>query len=216
VNTNTQAGPPLLAVEGLSVLFEGQPGAAVTNASWDLRREQVLAVVGASGSGKSVSAMSVLGLLPPTALVTGSIRLATRLAAPVELVGASPRTLRGVRGGIVGLVSQEPMNAWNLVLTIGSQVVEAIRAHERSSRQGAQARLLELLGEVGLVDDERVARSFPHQLSGGQLQRALIAMAISGDPAVLIADEPTTALDVTVQAGPTMGRESTGRRHAFD
>lgn len=197
----TPDGPPLLVVEGLSVLFDGQPTPAVTNASWELHRGQVLAVVGESGSGKSVTAMSVLGLLPATAAVTGSIRLASGLSPPIELVGAAPRTLRGVRGGIVGLVSQEPMNAWNPVLTIGSQVVEAIRAHAPVARKGAQARLLALFGEVGLVDAERVARSFPHQLSGGQLQRALIAMAISGDPAVLIADEPTTALDVTVQAG---------------
>jgi peptide/nickel transport system ATP-binding protein len=201
VSTHTQDGQPLLAVEGLSVLFEGQPAPAVMNASWELQRGQVLAVVGESGSGKSVTAMSVLGLLPATASVTGSIRLATGFDAPTELVGAPPRTLRGVRGGIVGLVSQEPMNAWNPVLTIGSQVVEAIRTHARMSRGGAHARLLALFGEVGLADAERVARSFPHQLSGGQLQRALIAMAISGDPAVLIADEPTTALDVTVQAG---------------
>ena len=197
----TQDGPPLLAVGGLSVLFDGQHTPAVANASWELQRGQVLAVVGESGSGKSVTAMSVLGLLPATAAVTGSIRLTTGLAASVELVGAPPRTLRGVRGGIVGLVSQEPMNAWNPVLTIGLQVVEAIRTHDRMSRKGAHARLLALFAEVGLDDAERVARSFPHQLSGGQLQRALIAMAISGDPAVLIADEPTTALDVTVQAG---------------
>jgi peptide/nickel transport system ATP-binding protein len=201
VSIVTQDGQPLLRVEGLSVQFDGQPVRAVTNASWNLRRAQVLAVVGESGSGKSVTAMSVLGLLPATAAVTGSIRLTTGSAAPVELVGARSRTLRGVRGGIIGLVSQEPMSAWNPVLTIGCQVVEAIRVHEKVSRKGAHARLLALLDEVGLPDAERVARSFPHQLSGGQLQRALIAMAISGDPAILIADEPTTALDVTVQAG---------------
>lgn len=201
MSTFAHDGQPLLTVEGLSVVFDGQRVPAVDDASWTLRRGQVLAVVGESGSGKSVTAMSALGLLPATATVTGSIRLSTGSEPSIELIGASPRTLLNVRGSVLGLVSQEPMNAWNPVLTIGTQVAEAIRTHSRVSRAGARARLLELFTEVGLADGERAARSFPHQLSGGQLQRALIAMAISSDPAILIADEPTTALDVTVQAG---------------
>jgi peptide/nickel transport system ATP-binding protein len=201
VSIPTDGRQPLLAVEGLSVVFDGQSMPAVDHASWALQPGRVLALVGESGSGKSVTAMSVLGLLPATATVTGSIRLTTGVATAVELVGAGTGALLKVRGGVVGLVSQEPMSAWNPVVTIGAQVVEAIRAHARVSRRDATARLFELFREVGLVDAERIARSFPHQLSGGQLQRALIAMAISADPVVLIADEPTTALDVTVQAG---------------
>ncbi|WPF81117.1 ABC transporter ATP-binding protein [Sanguibacter sp. 4.1] len=204
---------PLLTVDGLTVRFEGQDTPAVGGVSWTLERGQVLALVGESGSGKSVTAFSVLGLLPATATVAGSIRLdaehlgsepgrdGARRGGPVELVGASSDTLRGVRGGVVGLVSQEPMNAWNPVLTIGWQIIEAVRTHAKVSRAQARERLLQLLHEVGLTDPERVARSYPHQLSGGQLQRALIAMALSADPVALIADEPTTALDVTVQAG---------------
>ena len=192
---------PLIAVDGLSVSFEGQDAPAVGGVSWTLERGQVLALVGESGSGKSVTAFSVLGLLPATATVAGSVRLTEHGGEPVELVGASADTLRGVRGGVVGLVSQEPMNAWNPVLTIGWQIIEAVRTHGKVSRAHARERLVQLLHEVGLSDPERVARSYPHQLSGGQLQRALIAMSLSADPAALIADEPTTALDVTVQAG---------------
>jgi len=210
---NAESTVPLLTVDGLTVRFEGQDTPAVGGVSWTLERGQVLALVGESGSGKSVTAFSVLGLLPATATVAGSIRLdaehlgsepahdRARHGGPVELVDATSETLRGVRGGVVGLVSQEPMNAWNPVLTIGWQIIEAVRTHAKVSRAQARERLLQLLHEVGLTDPERVARSYPHQLSGGQLQRALIAMALSADPVALIADEPTTALDVTVQAG---------------
>jgi len=215
---NAESTVPLLTVDGLTVRFEGQDTPAVGGVSWTLERGQVLALVGESGSGKSVTAFSVLGLLPATATVAGSIRLdaehlgsepahdgarhdGARRGGPVELVDATSDTLRGVRGGVVGLVSQEPMNAWNPVLTIGWQIIEAVRTHAKVSRAQARERLLQLLHEVGLTDPERVARSYPHQLSGGQLQRALIAMALSADPVALIADEPTTALDVTVQAG---------------
>ncbi|SDC65506.1 peptide/nickel transport system ATP-binding protein [Sanguibacter gelidistatuariae] len=200
-------GQPLVTVEGLTVQFEGQDRPAVDGVSWTLHRGQVLALVGESGSGKSVTAFSVLGLLPATAEVTGSVRLAPTEGvgegggASMQLVGATPAQLLPVRGGVVGLISQEPMNAWNPVLTIGWQIIEAIRVHSKVTRARARERLLELLREVGLADPERIARSYPHQLSGGQLQRALIAMAISADPVALIADEPTTALDVTVQAG---------------
>ncbi|ACZ22337.1 ATPase component of various ABC-type transport systems with duplicated ATPase domain [Sanguibacter keddieii DSM 10542] len=202
MSTNTETTVPLVSVDGLTVRFEGQDTPAVGGVSWSLERGQVLALVGESGSGKSVTAFSVLGLLPATATVAGSVRLAVeRDGQPVELVGASSDTLRGIRGGVVGLVSQEPMNAWNPVLTIGWQIIEAVRTHAKVSRAQARERLLQLLHEVGLPDPERVARSYPHQLSGGQLQRALIAMSLSADPVALIADEPTTALDVTVQAG---------------
>ncbi|RZT79716.1 peptide/nickel transport system ATP-binding protein [Micromonospora violae] len=189
---------PLLAVAGLAVKFEvdGDTHTAVRDASFALHRGQVLALVGESGSGKSVTAMAALGLLPATARVSGSITL-----AGTELIGAEPSLLRDVRGGQIGTIFQEPMTALNPVFTIGDQVAEAIRAHRPVTHSAANARVLELLATVGLDDPARVARSYPHELSGGQLQRAMIAMAISCDPLLLIADEPTTALDVTVQAG---------------
>ncbi|MEH1163887.1 ABC transporter ATP-binding protein [Micromonospora sp. CPCC 205539] len=194
----TATRSPLLAVAGLAVSFEvdGETHTAVRDASFDLHGGRVLALVGESGSGKSVTAMATLGLLPATARVSGSITL-----AGTQLIGAEPRLLRDVRGGRIGTIFQEPMTALNPVFTIGDQVAEAIRAHRTVTRGAAAARVLELLATVGLDDPTRVARSYPHELSGGQLQRAMIAMAISCDPVLLIADEPTTALDVTVQAG---------------
>ncbi|MFD6445342.1 dipeptide ABC transporter ATP-binding protein [Promicromonospora sp. NPDC060204] len=225
-------GQPLLQVEGLSVVFDDAARPAVDGVSWALRPGRVTALVGESGSGKTVSAMAVLGLLPDAAAVGGSIRLGGSFGggggagsggdvgsgagagsgadagsggAATELVGASSETFRQVRGAVLSLVSQEPMSAWNPVLTIGDQVAEALRAHrrgpDRPSRRAAHERVLELLAEVGLRDPERVAAAYPHQLSGGQLQRALVAMGLSQDPVAIIADEPTTALDVTVQAG---------------
>ncbi|MFD6177201.1 MULTISPECIES: dipeptide ABC transporter ATP-binding protein [unclassified Isoptericola] len=197
IDTGVQPGngQPLLQVEGLSVVFEDAAAPAVDGSAWALRPGRVTALVGESGSGKSVSAMAVLGLLPPSATVTGSIRYGGQ-----ELVGAGPEEYRAVRGAVFSLVSQEPMSAWNPVLTIGDQVAEAVRAHARVPRGAARERVLALLREAGLQEPERIARSYPHQLSGGQLQRALIAMALSQDPVAIVADEPTTALDVTVQA----------------
>ncbi|CAI9407305.1 MULTISPECIES: dipeptide ABC transporter ATP-binding protein [Aestuariimicrobium] len=204
-----QSGAPLLRVRDLDISF-GSP--AVRGASWQLQRGRVTALVGESGSGKSVSAMAVLGLLPGTATVTGSIVFSPddRPGADsdrTELVGASADTFRAVRGAIFSLVSQEPMGAWNPVLTLGDQVAEAVQAHRgrghRSpplDRSDLRSRVHHLFTEAGLRDPARIAGSFPHQLSGGQLQRALIAMALAQDPVAIIADEPTTALDVTVQA----------------
>ncbi|MGW2094924.1 dipeptide ABC transporter ATP-binding protein [Promicromonospora sukumoe] len=202
-------GQPLLTVEGLSVVFDDAAAPAVDGVSWALRPGRVTALVGESGSGKTVSAMAVLGLLPDAAAVRGSIRLGSGLGAGrgagAELVGATTETYREVRGAVLSLVSQEPMSAWNPVLTVGDQVAEALRAHrrrpDRPNRRAAHERVLELLAEAGLRDPERVAAAYPHQLSGGQLQRALVAMGLSQDPVAIIADEPTTALDVTVQAG---------------
>ncbi|MBF4602713.1 dipeptide ABC transporter ATP-binding protein [Curtobacterium sp. VKM Ac-2884] len=187
---------PLLEVEGLRVAF-GDAEPVVRDVSFDLTPGRVLALVGESGSGKSVSAMSVLGLLPPEARVSGSVRFRGE-----ELVGASDDTLRAVRGAGIGVVFQEPMNSFTPVLTIGTQVAEAIRAHPTDlDRAAVSARVDELLRAAGLTDPERIRKAYPHELSGGQLQRAMIAMALAGDPVALIADEPTTALDVTVQAG---------------
>ena len=190
----------ILSVDEVSIAFTGSNGAArtvVDRVSFELAPGRVLALVGESGSGKSVTAMSTLGLLPPDATVTGSIRLNGR-----ELLGMDAARMREVRGGQIGTIFQEPMTAFNPVQQIGRQVGEAIRAHDaKIGRAAVRSRVDELLVSVGIREPQRVFRSYPHELSGGQLQRAMIAMAISCDPVALIADEPTTALDVTVQAG---------------
>jgi peptide/nickel transport system ATP-binding protein len=187
---------PILQVEGLRVAF-GDAEPVVRDVSFALTPGRVLALVGESGSGKSVSAMSVLGLLPPQARVSGSARFRGE-----ELVGASVESLRAVRGAGIGVVFQEPMNSFTPVLSIGTQIAEAVRAHPSGlDRAGVSARIDGLLRSAGLDDPARIRRAYPHELSGGQLQRAMIAMALAGDPVALIADEPTTALDVTVQAG---------------
>ncbi|MFG1992225.1 ABC transporter ATP-binding protein [Actinoplanes sp. NPDC048988] len=181
----------LLEIHDLDISFGAVE--ATRGVAFELRRGQVLALVGESGSGKSVSAMSILGLLPGTATVKGSITLEGE-----QLVGASAPRLRELRGGKIGTVFQEPMTAFNPVFTIRDQIAEALRTHKRVA---TKQKVHELLETVGLDDPARIARSYPHQLSGGQLQRAMIAMAVSCDPVLLIADEPTTALDVTAQAG---------------
>ncbi|PZF02322.1 glutathione ABC transporter ATP-binding protein [Curtobacterium sp. MCLR17_040] len=187
---------PILQVEGLRVAF-GDAEPVVRDVSFDLTPGRVLALVGESGSGKSVSAMSVLGLLPPQASVSGSARFRGE-----ELIGAPVETVRAVRGAGIGVVFQEPMNSFTPVLSIGTQIAEAVRVHPTGlDRAGVRARVDELLRDAGLADPERIRKAYPHELSGGQLQRAMIAMALAGDPVALFADEPTTALDVTVQAG---------------
>jgi peptide/nickel transport system ATP-binding protein len=204
---------PLLAVRKLGVDFVTDTGThtAVSEISLTVARGRVLAIVGESGSGKSVTALSLLGLLPATAQVRGSAVLAGGVLARgvlagggpagTELVGAAPATLRSVRGRRIGAVFQDPFTTFNPVMRIGTQIAEAVMAHTRIGTRQATAQVLALLDRVGLPDVPRISRSFPHELSGGQLQRAMIAMAISGEPDLLVADEPTTALDVTVQAG---------------
>ncbi|WP_072313231.1 ABC transporter ATP-binding protein [Agrococcus sp. Marseille-P2731] len=191
-------GGPILAVERLSVTFDvdGDTAVSVVSASFEVGRDEIVAIVGESGSGKSVTALSILGLLPKNATVSGSIRFDGR-----ELLGLERRALREVRGSGIAMIFQDPMAALNPVFTIGFQLVEAIRAHDRSlSGARARARALELLELVEIPEPARRLRSFPHEFSGGQAQRVVIAMALANDPALLIADEPTTALDVTVQA----------------
>ncbi|WP_103349389.1 ABC transporter ATP-binding protein [Amycolatopsis sp. CA-128772] len=168
---------------------------AVRGVGYEVRAGEVVAVVGESGSGKTVTAMSLLGLLPPTARVTGRAELAGR-----DLYAMTPAELREVRGGRVGMVFQEPMSALNPVFTVGDQLLEAIRTHRSGPAAAARDRAIELLGLVGLPNPRERFRSYPHELSGGQLQRIVIAMAVANEPELLIADEPTTALDVTVQA----------------
>ncbi|MFT4122401.1 MAG: ABC transporter ATP-binding protein [Microbacteriaceae bacterium] len=188
---------PLLSIRDLHVEFalDARTVTAVERLDVDVDRDEVVALVGESGSGKSVSSMSVLGLLPSNARVSGSIRF-----EGTELVDADAATLRSVRGGGAAMVFQDPSQALDPVFTVGHQLVEAIRAHQRMPRAAARERALELLRSVEMPDPEQRMGFYPHQLSGGQAQRVVIAIGLAGDPRLLIADEPTTALDVTVQA----------------
>ncbi|WP_328333173.1 MULTISPECIES: ABC transporter ATP-binding protein [unclassified Streptomyces] len=190
--------PPVLSVRDLSVSFSsgGRTVHAVDQVSYDLMPGEVLAVVGESGCGKSVTSLAVMGLLPPTATVTGSVLLSGQ-----ELVGAGEKELGRVRGNDIAVIFQEPMTSLNPVLTVGRQIGEVLRRHRGLSRREARERAVELLGLVGIPAPRQRIDEYPHQLSGGMRQRVMIAIAVACDPAVLIADEPTTALDVTVQAG---------------
>lgn len=188
---------PVLSVEGLRVEFDvdDRRHTAVEEVEWELFRGEVLAVVGESGSGKSATALALAGLLPDNAIATGRVLFGGR-----NLLHASENQLQAIRGRQIAMIFQDPLNALDPVFTIGSQMVELLRVHDpRLSRPAARERALELLRSVRMPDPEAKFRQYPHQLSGGQCQRVMIAMALSSDPAVLVADEPTTALDVTVQ-----------------
>jgi oligopeptide/dipeptide ABC transporter ATP-binding protein len=189
----------LLEITDLAVSFSTEDGEvhAVKQISLTLERGEILALCGESGCGKSVTAMSVPRLLPPeTTRLSGSIRL-----DGMELTALTERELRAVRGRDVSMVFQEPMTSLNPAYPVGFQIAEVLRRHEKVSRRAARDRAVELLRLVGIPDPVRRIREYPHQMSGGMRQRVMIAMAVACSPKVLIADEPTTALDVTIQAG---------------
>jgi len=188
---------PLLEVRDLSVVFPTDDGQvkAVSNLTFELYDNETLGIVGESGSGKSVTSMAILGLLPSSAIVTGSVKLRGR-----ELLGLSEKSMQPVRGKSIAMVFQDALTALNPVYTVGSQISEAIKVHEDVPDDVVRARVLELLDTVGIPNPARRADQYPHEYSGGMRQRAMIAMTIANEPEVLIADEPTTALDVTIQA----------------
>ena len=190
---------PVLDVRDLKTVFQTRGGEihAVNSVSFHLQPGELLGVVGESGSGKSVTMMSLIGLLPspPADIRSGQI-----LLDGMELRAAAPQTLRAVRGARIGFIFQDPMTSLNPVLTVGNQIIEPLRRHMGLTRQQAATRAAELLDMVGIPDARKRLSAYPHQFSGGMRQRVLIAMALACDPEVLIADEPTTALDVTIQA----------------
>ncbi|MGH3153334.1 MAG: dipeptide ABC transporter ATP-binding protein, partial [Streptosporangiaceae bacterium] len=191
------AGGPLLEVTDLRITIPTEAGLieAVRGVSFAMEARDTLGVVGESGSGKTMLALAALGLVPESAKVSGSIRLDGR-----ELLSCTPAQWRSIRGARVSMVFQDPMTALNPMYKVGWQVAECIRLHERVSRSAAWRRAVDLLGDVGLPQPAQLANRHPHELSGGMRQRVVIAMAIANSPQLIIADEPTTALDVTVQA----------------
>ncbi|WP_326624407.1 MULTISPECIES: ABC transporter ATP-binding protein [unclassified Streptomyces] len=187
----------LLVVEGLTVTLPTTRGPVdvVKDVSFTVGRDETVGIVGESGSGKSMTSLAVMGLLPRGAVTRGSIRL-----DGMELLGRTDREMRRVRGEQASMVFQDPLSSLNPYYTVGLQIEEMYRAHRGGSRKAARAVVVEALGQVGIPEPERRAGYYPHQFSGGQRQRVMIAMALVCSPALLIADEPTTALDVTVQA----------------
>lgn len=188
----------LLEVNELVTEFPTRKGIvrAVDGVTFSIERGEILAVVGESGSGKSVTSLSIMGLLQdPGHVASGSITFAGK-----DLLKASEREMEALRGGEISMIFQEPMTSLNPVYRVGDQIVEAIRTHTAMSKKDAWARAVEMLRVVGIPSPEERARDYPHQMSGGMRQRVMIAMALSCDPKLLIADEPTTALDVTIQA----------------
>lgn len=199
--------PQLLSVQDLGIAFSGQP--AVRGVCFEIAPGETLGLVGESGSGKSATALALLRLLPPSAAAGGSVRLALSADAADDLLQLPEEAMRRHRGASIAMIFQEPMTALNPVMTVGRQIGEALQAHApgRSlfgrggiTRRQLRERVLEAMREVALADPERRIDDYPHQFSGGQRQRIMIAMALINKPRLLIADEPTTALDVTVQA----------------
>ncbi|MER8761144.1 MULTISPECIES: ABC transporter ATP-binding protein [unclassified Mesorhizobium] len=195
---------PILSISGLRAVFRiaGRDIAAVRDVDLTIGSGETVALVGESGSGKSVTSLSIIGLLPKRVghIAEGSIALRRKNGTVTELTSLDAESLRKIRGNEIGMVFQEPMTSLNPVYTIGEQIAEPIRIHLGKSHREAEADAVRLLEQVGIPDPKRRARQYPHELSGGMRQRATIAMALSCDPGLLIADEPTTALDVTIQA----------------
>jgi oligopeptide/dipeptide ABC transporter ATP-binding protein len=189
----------LLELRGLTTAFQTERGeiSAIEDVSFDLNAGEILGIVGESGSGKSVTALTIMGLLPqpPARIAAGSVRFAGE-----ELTTASSNRMEKIRGAGISMVFQEPMTSLNPVFTIGEQIMETMRAHERMSASAQRERAIEMLDRVGIASATERLNDYPHQLSGGQRQRVMIAMALACRPKLLIADEPTTALDVTIQA----------------
>ena len=201
----------LLQVEDLTIRFSGSAEPAVQGVSFGIAEGEVLGLVGESGSGKSITSLAVLRLLGPGATVTGSIGF-----CGLELLSVPERAMRTHRGRDISMIFQEPMTALNPSMSIGEQIAEAVRVHHaKLSRSEVRERVLESLHEVALPDPERRMRDYPHQFSGGQRQRIMIAMAVVNKPRLLIADEPTTALDVTVQAQILRLLRTLGEQHGL-
>ena len=188
---------PVLSVRDLEVVFPTPDGdvQAVRGVSWDVYEGEVLAIAGESGSGKSVSVMAALGLLPSSAQVSGTIAYRGR-----DVLAMTDKELEKLRGSAISMVFQDPMTSLNPVMTVGAQIAEGVRIHQQTKTAVARSKAVELLDLVGIPNAPQRVDSYPHELSGGMRQRAMIAMAIANDPDLLIADEPTTALDVTIQA----------------
>jgi peptide/nickel transport system ATP-binding protein len=184
---------PLVTIRDLRVDFHGLP--ALRGIDLDVAAGEAVGLVGESGCGKSVTWLAALGLLPRTATVTGSVRLGGQ-----EILGAAPATLDHVRGGRIAMIFQDPASALNPVKKVGVQVAEALRLHRGMNGGEADAEVLRLFDQVGIPDARRRVHIYPHEMSGGQNQRVMIAMALAGQPELLVADEPTTALDATIQA----------------
>lgn len=194
----TDSQEVLLSVRNLSVSFTTEDGEvnAVSNVSYEVRRGQTLAIVGESGSGKSVSSLAIMGLLSgKSAHITGEVEFDGQ-----QLVGADPEEVRKLRGSRIAMIFQDPLSALHPYYKIGDQLIEAVQVHNKVSDADARKRAAEMLNRVGIPSVEQRLDEYPHQLSGGMRQRVMIAMALINDPELLIADEPTTALDVTVQA----------------
>ncbi len=195
---------PILDIAGLKTVFRigGRPVATVQDLNLTIAPGETLALVGESGSGKSVTSLSVMGLLPKGVgqVAEGSIRFRGKAGQTQDLTQLDAESMRQIRGNDIAMVFQEPMTSLNPVYTIGEQIAEPMRIHLGLSHKDAAAAAIKLLADVGIPDPERRARQYPHELSGGMRQRATIAMALACDPVLLIADEPTTALDVTIQA----------------